>query len=111
MKKRPRINQEQFQHYLIILAVVDSFLLLFWLDNVFIDHFAVHSDDWYYMYMVVPFLTHPIKNISFTMSIVWVVVVAVERYLAVTQPFQIRSKLSVHVIFLIVFSITINLSK
>ena len=109
-KKRRGIHQGQFQLYLIILAVVDSFLLLlFLLDNVFIGHFADRSDDWYYV--VVPFLTHPIKSISFTMSVVWVVVVAVERYLAVTQPFRHKNKLSAHVIFLIVFSITINLSK
>ena len=99
-----------FQPYLTVLAFVDSFLIImFILDNVIIGHLATSTDHWYYT--VVPYLTHPIKNISITMSVVWVVVIAVERFLAVTQPFKNTDSLYGYVIFMIVFSISVNCSK
>ena len=110
LQKRSRIYQGQFQHYLIILSVVDSFLLLlFLLDNVIIDQFAAYQNGWYYA--VVPFFSHPVKSISFTMSMLWVVVVSVERFLAITQPLQMRNNLSAYVIFMVIFSTSINWSK
>ena len=109
-KRETRRFQGHFQLYLIILSIVDSLvILLFLIDNGFIAHFATTSDKW--TFMVIPFVTYPIKNISITMSMVWVVVVAVERYLAVTQPLKPRNKISSYVIFLFVFSITANCSK
>ena len=101
-----------FQPYLTILALVDTFLILMYLlDNVFIDHIDMSNTYWYYT--VVPYITHPIKNISITMSMLWVVVIAIERFLAVTQPLINRDKESVHsyAVFLVVFSVTVNFSK
>ena len=67
LHKREGVYHGQFQLYLVILAVVDSFLLIFFLiDNVIIDRIAPYQGSWYYV--VVPFLSHPFKNISFTMS-------------------------------------------
>ena len=84
---------------------------MFLIDNVIIGHIRMSSEDWYYT--VVPYLTHPIKNISITMSMVWVVVIAMKRFLAVTQPLKDNTKdnLLGYVIFLIIFSVTVNLSK
>ena len=99
-----------FQPYLTVLAVVDTFLItLFLVDNVIIGHIATAESDWYYT--IVPYITHPFKTI--TMSMVWVVVIAMKRFLAVTQPLKENTKdnLCGYVIFLIIFSITVNLSK
>ena len=101
-----------FQPYLIILALVDTFLIfMYLLDNVFIDHIDMSNTYWYYT--VVPYITHPIKSISITMSMLWVVIIAIERFLAVTQPLTNRDKGGVrsYAIFLGVFSVTVNLSK
>ena len=109
-KERLPLFLGHFQRYLLVLAFVDSFLIImFILDNVIIGHLASRKSNWYYT--VVPYLTHPIKNISITMSVVWVVVIAVERFLAVTQPFKNTDSLCGYVIFMIVFSISVNCSK
>ena len=76
-----------FLDYLITLALVDTFLiLLFLLDNIFFNHHEEQQDDWYYT--VITYLMHPIKKISITMAVLWVVVLAVERYIAVTFPLR-----------------------
>ena len=99
-----------FLNYLTTLAIVDTFLiLLFLLDNIIINHHDQQKDDWYYT--VVPYLTHPLKQISITMSVLWVVVLAVERYIAVTFPLKTRDRLFYYVLFLITFSVTINWGK
>ena len=101
-----------FQPYLIILALVDTFLILMYiLDHVYIDYMDMSNTHWYYT--VVPYITHPIKNISITMSMVWVVIIAIERFLAVTQPLSNHNQEGCYgyAIFLVVFSITVNLSK
>ena len=99
-----------FLNYLTTLALVDTFLiLLFLLDNIIINHHEEQKDDWYYT--VVPYLTHPIKQISITMAVLWVVVLAVERYIAVTFPLKTRHRLFYYVLFLITFSVTINWGK
>jgi hypothetical protein len=101
-----------FQPYLTVLAFVDSFMILmFLLDNVIIGNNTMSNNNWFYT--VVPYLTYPIKNISITMSMVWVVVIAMKRFLAITQPFNDHTKDSLYgyVIFLIIFSITVNFSK
>ena len=60
-----------FLNSLTTLAIVDSFLiLLFLLDNIIINHHDQQKDDWYYN--VVPYLTHPVKQISITMAVLWV---------------------------------------
>ena len=110
VRRRSPYLSGNFLNYLSILALVDNFLiLLFLLDNVIINHHDHEKDDWYYT--VVPYLTHPIKHISITMAVVWVVVLAVERYLAVTFPLKSHQRLFYYVIFLISFSITINYAK
>ena len=110
VKRRSPSLPGNFLNYLTTLALVDIFLiLLFLFDNVIINHHDHQKDDWYYF--VVPYLTHPIKHISITMAVVWVVVLAVERYIAVTFPLKTRHRLFYYVIFLITFSITINLAK
>ena len=109
-KKRLPLFLSHFQPYLTVLAFVDTFLILmFLLDNVIIGHISMSNEDWYYT--VVPYLTHPIKNISITMTVVWVAVIAAERFLAVTQPFNDQDSFYGYVIFMIVFSITVNCSK
>ena len=102
----------RFQPYLTVLAFVDTFLIImFLLDNVLIGHISMSSEDWFYT--VVPYLTHPLKKISITMSMLWVVVIAMKRFQAVTKPLKDNSEDSfcVDVIFLIIFAVSANLSK
>ena len=111
-RRRTPFFLSQFQPYLTVLAVVDTFLIiLFLVDNVIIGHIATAESYWYYT--VVPYITHPVKTISITMSMVWVVVIAIERLLAITQPLYQHDQgtLYGYVTFLIVFSSTINISK
>ena len=111
-RRRTPFFLSQFQPYLTVLAVVDTFLIiLFLVDNVIIGHLATAESAWYYS--VVPYITHPVKTISITMSMVWVVVIAIERFLAVTQPLyqHHQDTLYGYITFLIVFSIATNLSK
>ena len=100
----------QFDQYLTVLAIVDSFLILmFIVDNIVLGQ--IRAGDWFFT--VVSYVTHPIKRISITMSMVWVVIIAIRRYLAVTQPLKTKTLDSIHsyVIFLVTFSITVNVSK
>ena len=111
-RRRTPFFLSQFQPYLTVLAVVDTFLIiLFLVDNVIIGHIATAESDWYYT--VVPYITHPVKTISITMSMVWVVVIAIERFLAVTLPLYQHDQdtLYGYITFLIIFSITSNMSK
>ena len=62
-------------------------------------------------HITIPYLTHPVKNISITMSIVWLVIIAMERLLAVTQPFNDQGSLFGCVIFMVIFSIAVNFPK
>ena len=99
-----------FQQYLIILAIVDSFLIImFVIDDVIVGH--IKSGEWFFT--VVPYVTHPVKCISITMTMVWVVIIAMKRFLAVTQPFKnhINDNIFISTLGMIVFSITVNLSK
>ena len=110
VKRRSPSLPGNFLNYLTTLALIDSFLiLLFLLDNIIIDHHDPHKKEWYYT--VVPYFTHPIKQVSITMAVLWVVVLAVERYVAVTFPLKTRHRLFYHVLFLVTFSVTINWSK
>jgi hypothetical protein len=98
-----------FLNYLTTLALVDTFLiLLFILYNIIINHHDQQKDDCYYT--VVPYITHPVKQISITMAVLWLVL-AVERYIAVTFPLKTRHRLLYYVLFLIPFSVTINWGK
>ena len=107
-RRRTPFFLSQFQPYLTVLAVVDTFLIiLFLVDNVIIGHIATVESDWYYT--VVPYITHPVKTISITMSMVWVVVIAIERFLAVTQPLYQHHQDTLY--GYITFLITSNLSK
>ena len=102
----------RFKSYLIVLAFIDIFLIImFLLDNVLIGHTSMSSNDWFYT--IVPYITHPLKRISITMSMLWVVVIAMKRFQAVTDPLKdsLEDSFSAHVIFLVVFSTSANLSK
>ena len=99
-----------FNQYLIVLALVDSFLIImFVIDDVLVG--LIKSGEWFFT--VVPYITHPVKCISITMSMVWVLIIAMKRFLAVTQPFNNCSYNSIYIylIFLVCFSVTVNLSK
>ena len=99
-----------FLNYLTALALVDMFLIMvFFLENAMIDHISEEKDDWYYT--IYPYVVYPLKSISITMAILWVVVLAVERYLAVTFPLKTRHRLFYHILFLVAASVTINCGK
>ena len=99
-----------FLHYLTSLALIDIFLILFFLlDNIIIDHQDPNKEDWYYT--IVPYLTHPGKQISITMAVMWVVVLAVERYIAVTFPLRTSNRLICYIVFMVVFSVSVNWTK
>ena len=74
-----------------------------------VGHTNMSQEQWYYT--VIPYITHPVKNISITMSMVWLVIIAMERFLAVTQPFNDQDSLFEYVIFMIIFSIAVNVPK
>ena len=82
---------------------------MFLIDNVMVGHITMSKEQWYYM--VIPYITHPVKNISITMSMVWLVIIAMERFLAVTQPFNNQDSLFGSVIFMVIFSIAVNCPK
>ena len=99
-----------FNQYLIVLALVDSFLIImFVIDDVLVG--LIKSGEWFFT--VVPYVTHPIKCISITMSMVWVLIIAMKRFFAVTQPFleYDSDSIFIYVFFLLTFSVTVNLSK
>ena len=100
----------QFHQYLTVLAIVDSFLILMYLlDNVIVGHISMSNNQWFYT--VIPYLTHPIKSISITMSMVWLVIIAIERFMAVAHPFNDQDRFSRYIIFLISFSVMVNFTK
>ena len=108
----PTLLLSRFQPYLTVLAFVDTFLIfMFLLDNVFLGHINMSTEDWFYT--VVPYVTHPLKRISITMSMVWIVIIAMKRFQAVTNPLHGTAEYSffLHVLFLLVFSVSSNLSK
>ena len=99
-----------FHQYLIGLAIIDSFLIImFVIDDVIVGH--INSGEWFFT--VVPYVTHPVKCISITMSMIWVVILAMKRFLAVTRPFLLYSSGNrvICLIFMGIFSVTVNLSK
>ena len=99
-----------FPPYLIVLALVDSFLILMYLiDNVIVGHVTMSGHQWFYIF--IPYLTHPIKSISITMSMVWLVIIAIERFMAVTDPFNGQDSFYLYFLFLAIFSITVNFPK
>ena len=99
-----------FHQYLTVLAIVDSFLILMYLvDNVIVGHITMSNNQWFYT--VIPYLTHPIKNISITMSMVWLVIIAVERFIAVAHPFNDDNRFFRYLLFLVIFSVSVNLTK
>ena len=67
------------------------------------------NNQWFYT--VIPYLTHPIKNISITMSMVWLVIIAIERFMAVAHPFNDQDRFSRYIILLISFSVMVNFTK
>ena len=99
-----------FNQYLIVLALVDSFLIImFVIDDVIVGQ--LKSGEWFFT--VVPYVTHPVKCISITMSMMWVVILAIKRFLAVTRPLinYSNSNSCICIIFMMIFSATVNLSK
>ena len=102
-----------FNQYLIVLALVDSFLIImFVIDDVLVG--LIKSGEWFFT--VVPYITHPVKCISITMSMVWVLIIAMKRFQAVTQPFNRYKRYDSenffsYAIFMMTFSVTVNLSK
>ena len=99
-----------FNQYLIVLALVDSFLIImFVIDDVLVG--LIKSGEWFFT--VVPYITHPVKCISITMSMVWVLIIAMKRFQAVTQPFNVDDSENIfsYAIFMMTFSVTVNLSK
>ena len=99
-----------FHQYLIVLAIVDSFLIImFVIDDVIVGQ--LKSGEWFFT--VVPYVTHPVKCISITMSMMWVVILAIKRFLAVTRPLinYSNGNSCICIIFMVIFSATVNLSK
>ena len=109
-RRKSPVFLSHFQPYLIVLALVDSFLILMYLiDNVIVGHVTMSDHQWFYT--VIPYFTHPIKNISITMSMVWLVIIAIERFMAVTHPFNDQDSFYLYFLFLAIFSITVNFPK
>ena len=110
VKRKSPTLPGSFLHYLTSLALIDIFLILFFLlDNIIINHHDQNKEEWYYK--IVPYLTHPGKQISITMAVMWVVVLAVERYIAVTFPLRSSNRLFYYILFIVVFSVTVNWAK
>ena len=108
--KKSTIVVSNFHQYLIVLAMVDIFLILmFVVDDVILGQ--LKSGEWFFT--VIPYITHPVKCISITMTVVWVVIIAMKRFLVVTKPLKnhINENIFISSIFMICFSITVNLSK
>ena len=109
-RRKSHVFLSHFQPYLIVLALVDSFLILMYvIDNVIVGHVTMRNYEWFYT--VIPYLTHPTKSISITMSMVWLVIIAMERLMAVTHPFNDQDSFYPYVLFLVIFSISVNFPK
>ena len=98
-----------FQPYLIVLAVVDSFLIvMFALDNIIGDN-SMSKHAWFFT--VIPLFTHPMKNIAITLSITWIIIIAIERFMAVTKPLKDNENIQPFIFFSILFSSFMNLPR
>ena len=82
---------------------------MFLLDIVIMDYVSLSNEKWHHT--IIPYITHPIKSISITMSMVWLVTIAWERLAAVASPFKQRGNIYKQIIFMIIFSIIVNFSK
>lgn len=78
-----------FNCLLIVLAAVDSFLILFAMfDYSFVRAFGLTFDLYTYMF---PYFLYPATNVVLCMSIFMVVAIAFERFLAVCRPYEYRA--------------------
>ena len=96
-----------FHNYLTTLSLIDAFLIfIFFLDSIVANHHADVKEAWYYYFT--PYILHPMKSISLTMSVLWVMVMAVERYLAVSFPLKTGHRYNCYLLFLTSFSFGVN---
>ena len=98
-----------FQPYLMVLAVVDSFLLLMFVLDTIIGDNSMSKHAWFFT--VIPLFTHPTKSIAITLSIVWIVIIAIERFKAISKPFKNNESIGPFILFSIIFSSIINLPR
>ena len=68
------------------------------------------ENSWLYLQLLNTVI-HPVKHIAMSITIFWVVIVAVERFLAVTRPLKDKNRFASYIGFVIIFSSTINWAK
>ncbi len=82
-------KKSSFNSLLVILAVADSFFLVFYLfDASYIDTFQDGPPLWYLQ--IFPLFLHPVKAMSMTACVYMVVAIAANRYSAICSPMLYR---------------------
>ena len=95
----------KFITYLVMLSSIDLVLLLVYLaDNFVFQHYHEGTNEYFilnnililifflaeWFIYVAAFITYPLKHLMISSSIIWINVLAVERFFAIVHPFQIE---------------------
>merc|ERR1712079_189878 len=104
-----RSKRTTFNQLLIVLSICDSLLIVFFI-LVSTSTTVMSSEPHWFIY-IFPYLLWPLGNISITSTVLMVVAVSTERYLAICRPLQYKPSPIFYIILVFLTSIGVNFGR
>ena len=98
----------KFNRLLIFLSITDTVLIVFFL---LMSSCTVLAKEPQWFVLIFPYLLWPLGNIAITASVLMVVAVSTERFLAICRPLQYKPSPGFYVSLVLLISVAVNLGK